>query len=339
MTEQPPVEPHPSERWDLAALPARDRDEQWRDVVSATHLPWTLDVHREPPPVLRGRVLRRRLGDVHLLETWCDPCGGQRLRSDIRRTDGEYVGVLVVRAGHEVLTYGDEQLALGPGDVVAWRSSERIRFDVLEPLRKHTLLVPVARYQEVVSSTELTTARLLRPTSARALFISYLDMVTGLDLTSEAAASAGNAALELLGATVATLGSPPGREARRHELRQRVKGYVEAHLDDPTLSARTIARQHAVSERLLYSLFEEEGDTVRAFVRRRRLARAHADLTRSGGALAVNRVARRWGFSDPAHFSRAFRAHYGYSPSEACGRADSGQGPAGTGMGERPPRS
>jgi AraC-like DNA-binding protein len=324
MPEQPiqqaqgPLRP---ERWDIAAMARPDRDEHWRGVVSATHLPWTLDVVRDTAAPRRGSVVRRRLGDVHLLETRCDPCGGQRLRSDIRRTDGEYVGVLVVRSGHEVLTHDDEQIALGPGDVVAWHSSQRIRFDVLDPLHKHTLLVPVARYHEVVSSPEPTTARLLRPTSARALFTSYLEVVTGLDLTREAAASAGNAALELLGATVATLNRPAGREARRQELRQRVKGYVEAHLADPELSARTIARQHAVSERLLYSLFEDEDDTVRAFVRRRRLARAHADLTRSGGGLAVHRVAQRWGFRDAAHFSRAFRALYGYAPSEAASRS------------------
>lgn len=316
-TELLPEEVAGTERWDVARVAATDRDEMWRSIVSDTHLPWTLDRARDADEPVHGQILRRRLGDVQLLDTWCGLCGGQRLRSDRRRTEGEYVGVLVVREGREVLTQDDDQIAVGAGDVVAWHSARPIRFDVLEPLRKQTLLVPVARFREVVPSPELTTARLLRPNSARLLLTSYLSFVTTLELTPEAAAGAGNAALELLGAALSTLSTPASGTARRHELRQRVKGYIEARLGDPELSPRTIAAHHAVSERLLYALFEEEGDTVQAYVRRRRLARAHADLTRPGRDLAIHQVARRWGFTDPAHFSRAFRAHYGYPPSRA----------------------
>ncbi|HEY0948961.1 helix-turn-helix domain-containing protein [Nocardioides sp.] len=307
-----------TERWDVARVAPGDRDEAWREIVSDTHLPWTLDRVRDSDVPVEGRILRRRLGDIQLMDTWCGLCGGQRLRSDLRRTDGEYVGVLVVRAGREVLTQDDEQIAVGLGDVVAWHSARPIRFDVLEPLRKQTLLVPVARFHDVVPSLELTTARLLHPNSARLLLTSYLSFVTTLELTPEAAAGAGNAALELLGAALSTLSTPPTASARRHELRQKVKGYVEARLGDPALSPHAIAVHHAISDRLLYSLFEDEGDTVQAYVRRRRLARAHADLTRPGRDLAIHQVARRWGFTDPAHFSRAFRAHYGYPPSKAA---------------------
>jgi AraC-like DNA-binding protein len=316
--EQAPAPARDAETWDVSELAPRDRDEAWRDVVSGTHLPWTLDVVRDPGDFVAGRIVRRRLGDIQLMDACCGRCGGRRLRSDLRRTDGEYVGVLVVRSGREVLTQDDDQIVVGPGDVVAWHSSRPIRFDVIDPLRKQTLLVPVARFLQVVPSPELTTARLLHPNSARLLLTSYLDFVTTLPLTPEAATGAGNAALELLGAALSTLSTPPDRDARRHELRQRVKGYVEAHLADPALTPQAIARQHAISARFLYSLFEDEGDTVVAYVRRRRLARAHADLTRPGRDLAVHQVARRWGFSDPAHFSRAFRAHYGYPPSEAA---------------------
>jgi AraC family transcriptional regulator, positive regulator of tynA and feaB len=27
-------------------------------------------------------------------------------------------------------------------------------------------------------------------------------------------------------------------------------------------------------------------------------------------------IAHRWGFSDTSHFSRTFKAHYGYSPTD-----------------------
>ena len=46
----------------------------------------------------------------------------------------------------------------------------------------------------------------------------------------------------------------------------------------------------------------------------RRLARAREDLTDSD--LPVSTIAHRWGFSDPSHFTRSFKARYGSSPRE-----------------------
>jgi AraC-like DNA-binding protein len=56
---------------------------------------------------------------------------------------------------------------------------------------------------------------------------------------------------------------------------------------------------------------------VSAWVRRRRLECSRRDLANprlAGETIAA--VARRWGFVDPAHFSRCFRAEFGASPRE-----------------------
>jgi AraC-like DNA-binding protein len=52
---------------------------------------------------------------------------------------------------------------------------------------------------------------------------------------------------------------------------------------------------------------------VAALIRRRRLERCRIDLTRSDRTVAA--VAARWGFADPAYFSRLFKATYGYNPT------------------------
>ena len=94
-------------------------------------------------------------------------------------------------------------------------------------------------------------------------------------------------------------------------LRRRVVGYIEARLSERELAPAGIARAHHISVRRLHKLFEDEPLTVAATIRRSRLERCRADLMR--GDRTVTAVAARWGFADPAHFSRLFKATYGYN--------------------------
>jgi hypothetical protein len=68
--------------------------------------------------------------------------------------------------------------------------------------------------------------------------------------------------------------------------------------------------------RYLHRLFHDQGTSVARWVRERRLANCRRDL--EDPALAqrgVQAIARRWGFEDPAHFSKIFKASYGDPPS------------------------
>jgi AraC family transcriptional regulator, positive regulator of tynA and feaB len=96
------------------------------------------------------------------------------------------------------------------------------------------------------------------------------------------------------------------REARR---------YIAEHLSDPDLGPASIARAHAVSVRTLHEVFEAAGESVSALIRRQRLRRAYADLSRSADDQVIT-IALRWGFQSASHFSRAFRHEFGVSPRD-----------------------
>ncbi len=104
--------------------------------------------------------------------------------------------------------------------------------------------------------------------------------------------------------------------------RQRVQRFIAERLDDPELTPGHIAEHNRMSLRYLHKLFEGTGATVAQTILEQRLERCRVDLTTPCLAhLRVSEIAFSWGFTDAAHFSRAFKIRYGMTPLEARGRA------------------
>jgi AraC-like DNA-binding protein len=102
----------------------------------------------------------------------------------------------------------------------------------------------------------------------------------------------------------------------------RVSDYISANLADATLDASAIAKAHHISVRYLQALFQEQGTTVTDWIRERRLAGCRRDL--ADPALresSIADIALRWGYADPAYFSRRFRFEFGETPREWRARA------------------
>ena len=92
--------------------------------------------------------------------------------------------------------------------------------------------------------------------------------------------------------------------------------YIEFHLSELELSAEQICKFFKVSRATLYRMFEPYGG-VSHFIKERRLLRIHAVLASSTQRQNLSRLAEDYGFKTATHFSRGFREHFGYSPSEA----------------------
>ncbi|GAB2620473.1 helix-turn-helix domain-containing protein [Streptomyces capparidis] len=124
-------------------------------------------------------------------------------------------------------------------------------------------------------------------------------------------------------------------EAARRTLWLRVHTFVDQHLGDPGLTPEAIATAHGISTRHLHRLFAEHDRTVAAWIHHRRLERCRHDLADPQlAARPIHAIAAHWGFTAPAHFSRAFRAAYGVSPREHRNAAQAGD--AGDRMGGDP---
>lgn len=108
-----------------------------------------------------------------------------------------------------------------------------------------------------------------------------------------------------------------GKAARLSAIRADITG----NLGRSNLSTDGVAARHGISPRYLRKLLEEDGTSFSSFVLTQRLAQAHRMLTdRRYAHLNIAQIAHDNGFGDVSYFNRAFRRHYGATPSDVRGK-------------------
>jgi AraC-like DNA-binding protein len=240
----------------------------------------------------------------------------------IGRVDPELCGLFLARQAGGLIEQDGRQAALGAGDFTFTELSRPFRMagrlhdfvSVIFPRVLLTLDRPESRKLTGIRFDARQSHGALVSTLIRRL----VDDAEGF--RGRGTARIGSAVLDLVtDSLTARLGHPrtPPAGSGNAALLLRVRTYIEERLGDPALSPATIAAAHHISVRALYNLFATDGTAVAAWVRARRLERCRRDLldpTRR--STPVSATATRWGFTDPAHFSRVFRDAYGMPPGE-----------------------
>ena len=307
------------ECYNLEGVPDAEKQERWEEILSSTHV----DMHlRLDPsrPVRNFQASARRIwiDDLALVDATCDPCSGENSLKQIKGADIDYVVVLINRGGSEAVSQNDATTRMSAGDAVIWDSTRPVQFTVLEPLTKRSLFIPRTALHELgARGLDLAGATFDKSSPATELLTSYLDVLTRTvdELPPAAVASARNATLNLVATALHAEQAPElSGTSGTAALRRKIDQWIEQNLDRADLTPSTIALRHHISVRSVHRLFERSGDSVSTFIRTLRLARARHELTTTDSP--ITDIAARWQFYDPSHFTRAFRAQYGVSPSQ-----------------------
>lgn len=159
---------------------------------------------------------------------------------------------------------------------------------------------------------------------ASPLYRLVTDHITNLARDPAAIAAnpaAGSVAAASIDLSRALLASAAGndrhaRQALAETLLTRIRAYVRRNLSDPDLSPASIAAAHNISLRHLYKLCAAADLSLEQWIITERLHGARHELQLPDSRhLPVAAIARRWGFRDPTHFTRRFKARYGTTPS------------------------
>jgi AraC-like DNA-binding protein len=264
------------------------------------------------------------LGEVHLLDMWaCNPLACCRTSKLITSSDPHYLKVALQLRGVSVVSQGDQQATLGPGDLVLYDTGRPYQVSGGASGRMHSVIFPRdALRLSPVQLQRLTTRRISGRDGLGSVVCQYLvglgrQLHTG---TCSASWHLSEATLDLLGALFAERLACTGAtelDSGKAGLLLRVRAYIKHRLGDPGLDIATIAAAHHVSIRSLQKLFESQGQTVTGWIRAQRLECCRKDLANPTLAeRPVSSVGASWGIVDAAHFSRSFRSTYGLSPRE-----------------------
>lgn len=295
--------------------------ESWQGAVTGALL--RFDVECSHPDRFRGSISRRRLGETSLVAMTSRPHRAVRAAEHIDDRPADYLLSVQLRGSAEFRQ--DGRLArVGPGDMVFYDSSRPVEIVSGEGYRSVCFRFPTAgpgahRRAGALTATTLAAAHGLTPALA--------GLLTGLHQALETPAAASRPGATLATARHATelarvlfddelarrglLDAPDPHD----ELRARIDRHIDEHLPDPTLSPRTIAAALFVSTRHLHALLAEDGRTVAATIRERRLDRCLSDLADSRQVRTpVSAVAARWGFTNATRFGQLVKNATGRSP-------------------------
>ena len=127
----------------------------------------------------------------------------------------------------------------------------------------------------------------------------------------DAIANATRDAPELLGSRPE---STPSSHAR---IREAAAHFIACNLSNPALNAALIAKHCAVSVRYLHAAYAAGSQTLGSHIRETRLEHCRTALQSTElRDRSVFEIALRWGFNDPAYFSRAYKSRFGKSPRD-----------------------
>ncbi len=262
-----------------------------------------------PTGVYRTRVDHRLIGDVAVSRQYSDPIEGV---SGLGR--GDLVAVHIIESGRLTVEDAGRRVGVAPGVLCIRDLQVPWEFAYTEPTRTRVLILPRAALIDHLGRTPLpalTTASATAPESR--LLLAHLDTAWALsEQLGPAGTQAASAALAmLLTALISTHHIPA--PAPPQALHTAATAYADSRLRDTDLSPATIAQALNVSVRTLHRAFAD-GESVMGYVRRSRLRAARRELDQPDSPYTVAEAAARWGFADPSHFRRAYRAAFGRPP-------------------------
>jgi AraC-like DNA-binding protein len=251
-------------------------------------------------------------------------------RGELRRSRDQldYYLVQTHLQGSQEVHQGSRGGVVEAGDLMVIDLAERHRA-VTTDFVHLSLVIPRPLLAPLLLQPDSQAGRILkRDRPLTRLMVEYLRTLQSLahGLTPQQELSCLEPTLTLLATVLNEDVGEAGAAAAAPALLTRVKREIEQCLRS-NFTVLDLCRRLGISRTVLYRLFEEQGG-VRAYVQERRLRRcAEALLSPLQAHRRIYEIAYEWGFSNEAHFSRAFRQRFGLSPSEARSAGLPGQVP------------
>ncbi|WP_213958714.1 helix-turn-helix domain-containing protein [Variovorax sp. dw_954] len=305
----------PAESFEPGAGALPDQLARWRDCVGPA-LDVSVDADRMPRD-WSTRTTGWNLGGVMVVRGHYDPQTLTRRASSVVGDKLDHYVLHLNQSPHAMhLDANGRRISVGPRQLLvsdfAQPRSVSCEGDVL------SVFIPRASL-DALMPRQLDLHGVVPTGACSTILASHLQSLSTLlpRITRKEAPDAMVATLQLLAASLAPTIDMLGlaRPAVEGTLMRQIRQYMEDHLGEEDLGADSICGHFRISRSTLYRLFEAEGGVLN-YLQDRRLVRIHGLLASPTQRSYLGRIAADNGFKSATHFSRAFRAKFGYSPRE-----------------------
>lgn len=307
------------------AIEPRRRLAYWRDMTSSAFVELEIDAQAQPD--FHGSLRAEPLGDIQFAVVSSTPQNVRRTASLVRHSSSDDYLLSVQLRGRGIHKQDGRVAALHRGDFALYDTTRPYEILFGDPFSQLVLTLPRQLVCRRLQDPRGMTARPVqaRRGSGRLASMFIRQLATQLTEIGPAAVSrVHDTAIDLIAIALAdqygATTTPLSRS--RNALLQRILQDIEDRLGDPELTCAALAQRQRISDRSLRTLFEQLGTSASDWIWQRRLERARIDLCDvSLNHRPVCDIAYHWGFKSAAHFSRAYRNQFGWSPCEERQRA------------------
>ena len=239
---------------------------------------------------------------------------------DIANGEDDVFFLCVQVEGTATLAQDGREATIHPGD-----------FTLLDAQRPYACRYP-ARWKQIIIKVphRALKARLSASSNLTARQIRNADGIGGLasgymmllpkhvdGLQTSARPQIAEQVLDLAALAIESGNGTPALSSGRAVSLLRLRMAIENRLTDPALDPRTAAAAAGISVRYANDLLSQQGTSLERLIVSRRLDHCRRALEDPAqGQRTISDIAYAWGFSDPSHFDRRFKAAYGYSPGD-----------------------
>lgn len=299
-------------------LPEKDTAPAWHDWMAQLFSGLNTDLYGDTR--FDGHLNVAYAGDVMLTKL---DAGRHRVIRDshrLRDSEAAYLKIIAPWVGYaEVEQHGSKSL-VSDGNWAIYDTSRP--YVVANPLHTEHLIMMVPKQSIVERGLRLE--NLMGRTVGGSAGIARIALQTmrstyqELDnMTAPLACRAGELLVDMVHLSLLALSGEATAVTQKQALYDRICSYVASHVRDHGLSVDQVAEALNCSRRHLHNAFAGREQSLGGFIQHSRLELCMREL--HSPALAhrtITEIAMGCGFGNSAHFSRAFKAYVGMSPSE-----------------------
>jgi len=307
-------------RFGTDEYPAHQRLEAWRNVLSQLLLKVDLKALSAEP--FRVEASLRALTGIRFGSGYFTPSAYYRTRELAAEDNDDLLLIVNLEGPLSALLDGNE-LVIREGDGCLLSCTQV--FDLVRHAAGKLLFARIERncVRPIVPNVDQLVGQTIpRSNEGLAHFTTFLrklderQPLESEELRRCVVAHAFNVLSLVLNSPAAGVG-PQSRERPGVTRLSSIQKFVTQNLADQDISVASVAAANRLSPRQLQRLFEASGTTFSEFLLTERLRSVYAALLDAEQReRSVSDIALASGFGDVSYFNRAFRRHYGNSPSE-----------------------